>query len=104
MSLQLEDRLPFGKYKGQTVQEIYKKDSGYLVWMRETRKKENGDSKFFSFEVSQLLDMTIMDSKTLKSKYKPWELTKEQVEVAVASIAAEEAELEVAYADKWGAF
>lgn len=29
---QLTDRLPFGKYKGQTIRQILQSDSSYLLW------------------------------------------------------------------------
>jgi hypothetical protein len=28
-------RMPFGKYKGETLEEIYVEDVGYLEWLRE---------------------------------------------------------------------
>ncbi|HEU4635897.1 MAG TPA: hypothetical protein VFS41_06955 [Edaphobacter sp.] len=74
LRLELTDKLPFGKHKGQTVEEIYKQDAGYLVWLRQKRKDDNGDTTFFSPEVSALLDMTIRESSHLARRYKPWDV------------------------------
>lgn len=76
MNLELTNTMPFGKHRGKTIEAIFKDEDGpgYLVWMRQTRKDEHGEEFFFSLEVSQLLDMAIVDSRSLKRKYKPWNL------------------------------
>lgn len=70
--LALEDIMTVGKHKGKTVEAIYKEDSGYLVWFREERRTKNGQNNLFNTEVNTLLDMTIQESKSLRSKYKTW--------------------------------
>lgn len=72
-NLELTDIITFGKYKKRIVEDIYKDDCGYLVWLREERRTKNGQSNFFSDEVNTLLDMTIQESKPLKAKYKTWQ-------------------------------
>jgi hypothetical protein len=72
-NLALEDVMTVGKWKGKTVETIYKEDSGYLVWFREERRTKNGQNTMFNLEINTLLDMTIKESKSLRSKYKTWE-------------------------------
>lgn len=101
LELSLTSLMPFGKYKGQTVEEIYKADAGYLVWLREEKKKQS-HMHFFSKEVSALLDMTIRASKPLSRKYKPWDLPVDQ---AIRTDAVpEERPAEVNYGGAWGGF
>lgn len=40
--------LNFGKYRGETIHEIYKKDSGYIKWLynEQTKQKNNNDSNY----------------------------------------------------------
>lgn len=71
-NLALEDIMTVGKHKGKTVEQIYKEDSGYLVWFREERRTKNGQLNMFNKEVNTLLDMTIRESKSLRAKYKTW--------------------------------
>lgn len=83
MNLELTNTMPFGKHKGEKIEDIFKQDggAGYLVWMREERKKQQGEEYFFSLEVNQLLDMAIQDSSSLKRKYRPWNLHMAQAPV-----------------------
>ena len=69
-NLGLLDKLPFGKYKGQVIQDVYRGDAAYLVWMRNAKVIEQ--PTFFAAEMHPLLDDTIKKSKSLKGKYKLW--------------------------------
>lgn len=100
--LNLQDTMPFGKHKGQTVEAVYKEDAAYLVWLRQTRKDQNADTKFFSQEVSTLLDMTIRESKQLQKTYKPWDL--EPMIQVVTEAKPQERQPEVSYGGAWGNF
>jgi hypothetical protein len=79
MGICLDDKLKFGKYKGETVGQVIIDDSGYLVWLRD--QKGSGVTKegtttpgpsYFDKEVNIALDMCIENSKPLKKKYKKW--------------------------------
>lgn len=100
MNLELHNTMPFGKYKGQTIEAIFKENSGYLVWMRDQRKGDITGSNFFSVEVGALLDMAIRDSGQLQKKYKPWNLPVERVVTAPEN---RQPEQKVAY-NSWGSF
>lgn len=108
-NMALEDIMVFGKHKGKTVKDVYKSEAAYLVWLRQERLAKNGQANFFNREVNTLLDMTIRESKSLRSKYVTWEsqgLLKEQATVQPEAIvpAAEGApDPAVAYSG-WGAF
>jgi uncharacterized protein (DUF3820 family) len=102
LELTLTDKMPFGKYKSQTVEEIFKTDAGYLVWLRDERKKSNQDVRFFSKEVLALLDMTIRESKPLSKKYQPWDLPIDQSVKTEAT--PQDRPAEVNYGGAWGGF
>ena len=102
MNLSLTDNMPFGKYKGQAVNDVFKSDPGYLIWLREERKTANFDSRFFGLAVSTLLDAAITGSSHLKRKFKPWNLPINQEPVKPV-VAVRELEKEVAY-HAWGEF
>jgi hypothetical protein len=72
MDLGLTDVLTFGKHKGQRIEDALKEDAGYLVWLREIRRKDHGDTAYFNPEVSYLLDLAIKNSRPLSRKYVPW--------------------------------
>lgn len=104
-SLGLNDTLPFGKYKGKRVQEVYKENAGYLLWMRDTKKKDAGDAKFFDQEVLILLDETLLKDKYLRTKHESWGNTMlPQAPVTTPDDAPFEPTTEFAYAGAWGAF
>lgn len=104
-SLGLQDTMPFGKNKGKTIEAIYKENVGYLLWLRDERKKENGDEKLFAFEVLVLLDDAIRNSKSLAAKHKSWGATLLPQGPVTAPVAAPaDQEIEFAYAGAWGAF
>lgn len=79
MSFGLNDTFPFGRYKGLKVHELLLKDVGYACWLREARKSA-GDFNVFNVEVNGVIDRAISESRSLGSKYKPWNL--QQVNVA----------------------
>lgn len=68
--LKLADTLSFGKYKGRTIENVLSSDGAYLVWLREVKKEKKN---FFAAEVHPLLNLKIVISKTLRSKYKMWD-------------------------------
>lgn len=104
-SLGLSDTMPFGKkHKGKTIEEIYKQDAGYLLWLRDVRKKDNGDAVFFNTEVLTLLDETLLKDKNLRSKHTSWGNTMLPQGPVTAPAAEVPATTEFAYADSWGAF
>lgn len=49
IGLKLNDRLPIGKYKGQTIKQIGQKNKGYLTWLHKNTdyKLSNSTKKFF---------------------------------------------------------
>lgn len=100
MNLTLTDRMPFGKHKGKTLEVLLKENPGYLVWLREERKKNQKDERFFSAQMSALLDTEILKSKSLRREYKPWNLSlPTQVSIATPT----EREPELSYDGYWGA-
>jgi hypothetical protein len=104
-SLGLTDTMPFGKkHKGKTIEDIYKVDAGYLLWLRDKRKEDQGDAVFFNPEVLTLLDETLLKDKNLASKHKSWGNTMLPQGPVTAPAAAVEASTEFAYAGSWGAF
>lgn len=104
-SLGLTDTMPFGKkHKGKTIEAIYKEDAGYLLWMRDARKSEQGDATFFTHEVLVLLDETLLKDKYLRSKHQSWGNTMLPQGPVTAPAAEVPATTEFAYADSWGAF
>lgn len=103
MDLELTNTMPIGKYKSRTIEDIYKEDAAYLVWLRNARKEQNQDSRFFSREVSALLDMTIRESKQLQSKFRPWDLPIDQSVVSFATAGTPAPAQEEAYCG-WGQF
>jgi uncharacterized protein (DUF3820 family) len=36
-------KFTFGKYNGELLVEVLKKDRGYLEWLQKTKKQEGGD-------------------------------------------------------------
>lgn len=81
--LGLSDTLPFGQYKGKTVEVIYKEDAGYLMWLRD-KKAEGGvnpktdkanppNREFFDVEVLTLLNSTISADRGRYRKHKVWD-------------------------------
>jgi hypothetical protein len=73
------------------------------VWLRQTRKDENGDARFFSPEVSILLDNEIRKSRQLQRKYQPWAPPVADGPVTQAQATAQENTTLTHYAD-WGEF
>jgi hypothetical protein len=80
--LGLEDTIPFGKYKGQTVETVYKENAGYLMWLRDAKAepetKPDGkvfepNREFFNVEVLTLLNSTIAANRGRYSKHKVWD-------------------------------
>lgn len=119
----LDDIMPFGKYKGKSFEDIYKLDVGYLVWLRHTRKSQNGDGAFFSHELHILLDDAIDKDKGLRKKYEKWNVAAltdaDPVTPAIATgtppwedddpqdlndMLKAEKEAEFAYSESWGSF
>ena len=103
MNLELHNLMPFGKYKGKTLEAIFKENSGYLVWLRQQRADANSQPKFMSDEVSALLDMAIMESKPLQKKYKPWNVPIITQPVNTTAEIVRQPEQEIAYIG-WGEF
>lgn len=101
MDINLEDTMPTGKHKSRKIKDIYKDDAEYLVWFRQTRKDQNQDTRYFSLEVSALLDMTIEASPQLQKKYKPWNLSAVQAALRVVPTAPSAATVEY---QAWGQF
>ncbi|MDY7537533.1 hypothetical protein RGU72_04610 [Undibacterium sp. 5I1] len=105
MGLKLTDTLDFGKHKGSKIEDVYKADAGYLVWLRQERHSKNGETKFFASEMHILLDDCIRNSKSLRSKYSVWEVTVPGIEIepsvevqAARSLSAQ------AYQEQWGVY
>lgn len=99
MNLSLMDTLPFGKHKGKTIKEVLSQAPSYLVWLRETRRKENADIRFFSEGVSMLLDDEIRGNPSLQKNYKPWR----EANVQPVQVTEQETFVEHAYTE-WGQF
>lgn len=120
-NMNLDDIMPFGtKHKGKSLEQIYKEDVGYLVWLRHTRKVDNGDAEWFSRDMHILLDDAIKNDKKLRGKYEVWNVAAltdtDPVRAAIASaeppmeleqigaVIEKEKEAEFAYAETWGCF
>jgi hypothetical protein len=80
--LGLTDTLPFGKYKGRTIEDIYKVNAGYLMWLRDAKAEpepqENGvtqppNREFFDVEVLTLLNATIANDPKAYPKHRVWD-------------------------------
>jgi hypothetical protein len=100
MELGLKDILPIGKkHKGKKIEDIFKEDAGYLIWLRQARAEQR-DMRFFDKEVSALLDMTIRESTHFQKKFKPWDLEIDTTPVTKTSAEPTHA---VAY-QGWGDF
>ncbi len=104
-SLGLSDTMPFGKkHKGKTIEAIYKEDAGYLLWLRDKRKEDNGDAAFFNTEVLTLLDETLLKDKYLRTKHKSWGNTMLPPGPVTGAADAPPPATAFAYAESWGAF
>jgi len=51
------DQISFGKYKGQTLTEIYEKDPGYIVWLAKNYEPDTKRGRKFSEMVFGLRDL-----------------------------------------------
>ena len=112
-SLDMNDTMPFGKYKSQKVADIMKSNFEYLLWMRETKKTE--DDRFFSKEVHQILNDRLANApkggKT-RAAYKPWDLSGlddskgEAVDVVLNELTKSDSSAKdtLAYSESWGMF
>lgn len=106
--LGLKDMLVFGKFKGQTIEQVYLKDAGYLAWLRQKRLEDNRDPHFFAPEVHVLVDDAIKQDKRLSRQYSAWDVAtmgtppdlSEQAKAAAEPVR----DASFAYADSWGAF
>jgi hypothetical protein len=113
MSIKLNDFMPFGKYKGQSVEYILASDPGYLCWLREDKKKSDtiAGTRLFSVATNATIDAAILASPNLSRKYKAWNLTQADVPKAISrqvkiieDLVAANAGREISYADSWGSF
>jgi hypothetical protein len=86
------------------VEAALKDDPGYLVWLRQDRKDKQGDLRFFSLEVSRLLDAEISKSKQLQKKYQPWNLQAPSVVTPLSLVPPAKEVVESHYSRDWGAF
>lgn len=119
MALGLENTISFGKWKGKTVGVVLAEDPGYLLWLRDEKKKDTGDEKFFSNRVLLELNKALREdslnrSKKFRGKYQVWKIdgdiepeTKEEILAAMKMEreALEEAERNASiYDGRWGAY
>jgi uncharacterized protein (DUF3820 family) len=51
------DQISFGKYKGQTLSEVYEKDPGYIVWLAKNHQPDTKRGQKFSEMVYGLRDL-----------------------------------------------
>lgn len=72
-NLGLSSVAPFGKHKGKIIEDVYRADRGYLVWLRNERYKVNNQKDFFDTETNTLLDMTIQQDKGLRAKFQTFQ-------------------------------
>lgn len=105
----LDDTLPWGKYKGRKVSDIFKSDVGYLCWMRRKRKDDSGDRMFFAREVHLLLDASIDSDKDLQRQgFMSWgsslALEVEKQHEANKKRQVEQQECAAVYEGAWGEF
>lgn len=118
MNIGMNDTLPFGQYRGQSVTHILKSSpsgGAYLVWLREQRRKD-GERNFFDAEVIDRLDSLIESNKRLQRQYKTFRsidamhpmagVSTNQEAIGATPVAPEvrEVEAEFAYAEQWGSF
>ncbi len=113
MSIKLNDLMPFGKYKGHSVEYIMGVDPGYLCWLREDKKKSDpiAGTRLFNVGVNMAIDAAIVSNGNLSRKYKAWNLTQADVPKAInrqvkkiEELAVANASREISYADSWGSF
>jgi hypothetical protein len=112
MTLGLKSELKFGKYKGQIVEEVLKRDPAWMCWIRD-EKRSQGQPRLWDDDVTARLDEMILASVSLRKKYKPsnqlgkpfdiQETMKKAVD-ADAARSKQETELSLAYAESWGAW
>lgn len=109
MGMELTDYFTFGKYKGKTVEFVYKDNPGYLLWMRDAKadprpdeeySKQEPNRQFFDLSVLQLLNETLDLDKGLARKHRKWDLD----EFAADATQKVEARRADDYQEQWGAF
>jgi hypothetical protein len=61
------DQISFGKYKGQTLSEVYEKDPGYIVWLAKNHEPDTKRGQKFSEMVYGLRDLYFQ---TLSEKHR----------------------------------
>lgn len=113
MSIGINDRFTFGKYKGRTFAEVMTNDPDgphWCCWLREEKKKQ-GQPRAFDTEANAVIDEAIRNSKSLRNRYKVWEVKEADLqEIMAANAKAQqerenaEKERELAYANEWGAW
>lgn len=54
-------KMPFGKYKGETLEEIYVEDVGYLDWLKDTARQ--GDE---SDEIVQKINQCFKEMRSVR--------------------------------------
>lgn len=105
------DKLPFGKHKGQTVADVLKLDPGWLAWLRAERQVQNRQN-FFTKPVDDQIKKQIK-TRAPKASFPPRlgedsELTKSASDVTktaferVSAKQRAEEERAEAYKDQWG--
>ena len=104
MTMQFDSVLDFGKYKRSTVKDVFIKDANYLCWLRDAKKKDSGDERFFSHDVLLALDVAIKeDPKGLGRNFTPWNRAA-IIPDDTPFDPVQERPTSVVYSDEWGAF
>ena len=67
MSIGINDKFAFGKYKGKFFAEVMLEPDGpsWCCWLRE-EKKRSGQPRAFDTEANRVIDEAIRDSRTLR--------------------------------------
>lgn len=116
MNLAITDLMPIGKYKGHGIDDLIVTDPGYLLWLRDERKRE-GRPQVFNNSVMETLDKVLaVGPAKLRMKHKPWhvETLAEPAPLGDAPIQKstepqakkpdDAPAQETAYKDQWGEF
>lgn len=89
--LGLKDKIAFGRHRGNAVEDILKRDPGWLRWLREERMKTNKEN-VFTEQVDKDLKAALKAAKNYETFSKRLTTRDLEAEMLAQKKAAEEAE------------